>query len=68
MKRIYFMFVAIHNGLLGCLVLFEKNVMTQQPLRYSCSAQVYKAFENKRLDAFTLGMAPLSGPEQAQAQ
>jgi len=27
--------------------------MAQQPLRYSCSAQVYEAFEHQRLDAFT---------------
>jgi phosphate transport system substrate-binding protein len=29
------------------------SIMAKEVLRYSCSAQVYQAFENQRLDAFT---------------
>lgn len=47
------LFLALLVGLLGCLGFSERNVMAQQPLRYSCSAQVYEAFENQRLEAFT---------------
>ena len=54
MKKEHFtLFLALLVGLLGYWGFSERNAMAQQPLRYSCSAQVYEAFEHQRLDAFT---------------
>jgi len=54
MKLRYFCLIGLWSLLLTVLVLMPSgSSVAKEVLRYSCSAQVYEAFENERLDAFT---------------
>jgi len=45
--------MVVMSILLSLLLLPGPSAVAQEKLRYSCSAQVYEAFERDRLDAFT---------------
>jgi phosphate transport system substrate-binding protein len=54
MKLRYSYLIGLCSLLLSVFVLMTSgSPLAQEVLRYSCSAQVYEAFENERLDAFT---------------
>jgi phosphate transport system substrate-binding protein len=54
MKLRYFYLIGLCSLLLTIFVLMPSgSTLAQEVLKYSCSAQVYEAFENQRLDAFT---------------
>ena len=46
-------YLFLATALFFWLVLFDSSLYAQEKLRYSCSAQVYEAFEKERLDVFT---------------
>jgi phosphate transport system substrate-binding protein len=48
-----FFFVVTVATLFTWWMSFNSDLYAQQKLRYSCSAQVYEAFEKERLDVFT---------------
>jgi phosphate transport system substrate-binding protein len=51
MRKYLFLVTAI--ALFFWFVLIDSALYAQEKLRYSCSAQVYEAFEKERLDLFT---------------
>ncbi|MCK5348589.1 MAG: hypothetical protein KAJ25_04330, partial [Desulfobacula sp.] len=54
MKKVFSVQSLIATSLLALWVIVPPAMANgDQKLRYSCSAQVYEAFENTRLDAFT---------------
>jgi phosphate transport system substrate-binding protein len=54
MKDRNFCLIALGSLLAATLVFFNVGrVSAKEMLRYSCSAQIYQAFENERLDAYT---------------
>jgi phosphate transport system substrate-binding protein len=48
-----YLFLATATALFFSLVWFDSTLYAQEKLRYSCSAQVYEAFEKERLAIFT---------------
>lgn len=46
-------YLFLATALFFWLVLFDSSLYAQEKLRYSCSAQVYEAFEKERLGVFT---------------
>jgi phosphate transport system substrate-binding protein len=54
MKSRHFCLIGLCSSLLIVFVLMASgSSLAKEVLRYSCSAQVYEAFEKERLDAFT---------------
>lgn len=54
MKDRFFCLVALTTLLAATLVLFNVGrICAKEVLRYSCSAQIYQAFENERLATYT---------------
>jgi len=54
MKSRHFYLIGLCSLLLTAFVLMPSgSPLAKEVLKYSCSAQVYEAFENERLDAFT---------------